>query len=281
MGRNLAVGRIALKNGVTIAYHEWGSGMPVVALHAITYYGLMWEFLAERLKTGFRIIAPDLRGHGDTDASRAIGYRALDYATDVIEMADALHIEQFSLMGDSLGTRTALVAAAKWPRRVSKIVAMGGPHGFSFRVTCDMIERLRGYRKAIEDHPRGFGSENEFQEYVKNHVKDEIGARHYFQHNTTRDREGRWRSKYSVSAIIETLDYSCESLMDTAKSIRCPCLMLMGAAKPDDLPHDILEQDVKPLFANAYWQEWHGKRRYHQGAELKQLAVLISGFLQN
>jgi pimeloyl-ACP methyl ester carboxylesterase len=269
--------RIALKNGVTLAYHEWGSGTPVITLHAITYYGLMWEFLAERLKTSFRIIAPDLRGHGDSEWLPD-GYKAADYAEDVVQMADALHIEQFSLIGDSLGTRTALVVAAESPNRVRKIVAIGGPHGFSFRVTDKMIARLRAYRLDIEEHKNGFASEYALQEYVGKHV-EEVGVPHYLQHNTTRDREGRWLPKYSADAIIETLDYCYESLVDKVKRIECPCLMLWKP-KDDDLTEDLLERHVMPLFQNAQWEPLRWKRRYQQGAELEQLATRVSGFLE-
>lgn len=115
-----------------IAYHESGraDGSPVILLHGFPYDIHSYVDVAPRLaQAGFRVIVPYLRGHGPTRfrdrATPRTGQQAA-LARDVVDLMDALGIEQAVLAGYDWGGRAACAAAVLWPDRVTGIVSVNG-----------------------------------------------------------------------------------------------------------------------------------------------------------
>ncbi|MCJ2048452.1 alpha/beta fold hydrolase [Methylobacterium sp. J-070] len=117
-----------------IAYEESGPphGFPVVFLHGFPDDPRTWDGIVERLAgTGIRTIAPYLRGYGHTrflegNADHSGQQAAL--GKDLLDLIDALGIEQAGLVGYDWGGRAACIAAALWPERVRWLVSIGGYH---------------------------------------------------------------------------------------------------------------------------------------------------------
>jgi pimeloyl-ACP methyl ester carboxylesterase len=103
------VDRAVKVNGLTLHYTEWGppDASPVVLLHGITGHARVWDHFAERLMPGFRALALDQRGHGDSDAPHDADYRIASMADDLAAFADTLRLERFHLVGHSMGGRRA------------------------------------------------------------------------------------------------------------------------------------------------------------------------------
>ncbi|MEV5755091.1 alpha/beta hydrolase [Actinoallomurus sp. NPDC052308] len=113
-------------DGRRLSYLDFGGpGRPLLALHGHLYEGQTWAQLAEALAPQWRVIAPDQRGHGDSD--RAASYTRDDYVADAIALLDHLGIEQAVTLGHSGGAITAYQIAARHPERVSAIVSVEGP----------------------------------------------------------------------------------------------------------------------------------------------------------
>ncbi|MFM7267671.1 MAG: alpha/beta fold hydrolase, partial [Cyanobium sp.] len=97
--------------GLRLCRCEWGpeDGPPVLCLHGLLDQGLIWEPLAAPLAAaGFRVIAPDLRGHGRSDHVGPGGsYQPLDFIGDLVGLVDQLLDRPFLLVGHSLGTVVA------------------------------------------------------------------------------------------------------------------------------------------------------------------------------
>ncbi|TDD86837.1 alpha/beta hydrolase [Actinomadura darangshiensis] len=109
-----------------LSYLDFGGpGRPLLALHGHLYEGQTWEQLAQALAPRWRVIAPDQRGHGDSD--RAASYTRDDYVADAIALLDHLGIEQAVTLGHSGGGITAYQIAARHPERVTAIVNVEGP----------------------------------------------------------------------------------------------------------------------------------------------------------
>ena len=94
-------------------------------LHGLGVSGAVWQSFARRLLTHLAAVAPDLRGHGQSD-SPATGYAALDYATDIAELLQSENSE-VPLVGHSLGALVALETAALRPRAVPWLVLLDPP----------------------------------------------------------------------------------------------------------------------------------------------------------
>ncbi len=117
---------------LTIAYEESGisSGFPIILLHGFPDDVRAWDGVVPPLvKAGYRVLVPYLRGYGPTRFRDASAPRMAEQAAigqDLIDFADALHIEKFAVAGYDWGGRAASVAAALHPDRVRAAVLIGG-----------------------------------------------------------------------------------------------------------------------------------------------------------
>jgi pimeloyl-ACP methyl ester carboxylesterase len=101
-----------------LAYDDYGPGPVVVLLHGFPLNRKMWSLQEGRVGSMYRIIAPDLRGHGETAAPPGV-YTMEEMAGDIIELLDALQItEPIVLGGLSMGGYVALALIAHSPERV-------------------------------------------------------------------------------------------------------------------------------------------------------------------
>jgi len=108
-------------NDIGMGYDDFGSGDAVVFLHAFPLNRRMWEPQIDRLKGRFRVVAPDLRGFGETEAPPG-PYSMEMMARDVLGLLDHLGIASAALVGLSMGGYVALAFCRMYPERVSKLI---------------------------------------------------------------------------------------------------------------------------------------------------------------
>jgi len=110
-------------NGIRQHFIEAGHGPAVVLLHGFpeTNYALRYQipFLAEH----YRVIAPDLRGYGETDKPAA-GYYKRTMALDLVELLKALGVPKIALVGHDRGARVATRFAKDHPALLDRLVVM-------------------------------------------------------------------------------------------------------------------------------------------------------------
>ena len=115
-----------------IGYEESGNprGFPIVLLHGFPDDVRAWDGVAPTLAAaGQRVLVPYLRGFGPTRFRDPSSPRRAEQAAigqDLIDFADALHLERFAVAGYDWGGRAASVAAALHPERVRAFVVVGG-----------------------------------------------------------------------------------------------------------------------------------------------------------
>ena len=108
-------------NGITLAYSDKGTGLPLVFLHAFPLNRSMWTAQEEALSSQFRTITVDLRGHGESDAP--LRHHTLDQAAeDVRALFDHLAIQQAALVGLSMGGYILFAFYRKYADRVKGLV---------------------------------------------------------------------------------------------------------------------------------------------------------------
>ena len=110
-------------NGVRISYRVAGSGPVVVLLHGYTQTSHMWLPLIPQLATSHTVIAPDLRGIGNSERT-AGGYDKKTMAQDIRELVRQLGHKEVKLVGHDIGLMVAYAYAAQYPSEVSKVVLM-------------------------------------------------------------------------------------------------------------------------------------------------------------
>ena len=139
-----------------LAYDDLGEGVPLVLIHGLGGSRVLWSDLRDRFGPGYRVVAFDLRGAGDT-REEAPGELSLEtWADDLRALVTELGIEHPVLVGHSLGAAIALKYALRWPGDVRALVLMGADANLShlaprMRAAVELIERL-GLEEWVDAH---------------------------------------------------------------------------------------------------------------------------------
>jgi len=113
---------VNLKNGETICYREQGQGNKTfIMLHGNMTSSKHLDVLMEHISKDIHIIAPDLRGFGESSYNQPFS-SLKELADDIVELADFLKIDQFIIGGWSTGGGIAMIIAGENPKRVQKLV---------------------------------------------------------------------------------------------------------------------------------------------------------------
>jgi pimeloyl-ACP methyl ester carboxylesterase len=117
-------------DGVYLRYEDAGGGEPIVLLHGFTSsYAENWVetgWVGRLLREGFRVVGPDVRGHGGSTKLYSPGdYETPVLASDVVAVLDQLGIGRAHVVGFSMGAGIALQLAMDHPARVGAVVVAG------------------------------------------------------------------------------------------------------------------------------------------------------------
>ena len=116
--------RTSTINGLRLRYLEWGDpgAPPVVCVHGYTSSGEAFNALARRFVERVRLIAMDVRGHGESAWSPDGAYQYADQASDLAGLVDQLGLHQFTLIGTSMGGIIAMTYAGAHAERLAGLV---------------------------------------------------------------------------------------------------------------------------------------------------------------
>jgi pimeloyl-ACP methyl ester carboxylesterase len=118
-------------NGVRIHVAEAGPGgstrPPILLLHGWPQHWYMWRRVIAALRDDYRLIAPDLRGSGWSEAP-GHGYDGETFAADQVALLDALEIERAFVAGHDWGGWTAILLGLTHPERVERMLVLDAPH---------------------------------------------------------------------------------------------------------------------------------------------------------
>lgn len=120
--------RFAMINGARVHYQEVGpkDAPAIMLIHGFTAFNLVWsEVLLPIAAAGYRVVAPDLLGHGFTEKPRDSEYTIESQSSMVVALMDHLGIEHTIVVGNSYGGAIAAVCALDYPTRVDRLVLVG------------------------------------------------------------------------------------------------------------------------------------------------------------
>jgi pimeloyl-ACP methyl ester carboxylesterase len=115
--------RFATVNGVRLHYLEAGTGSPVILLHGFGETSHMWLPLMGRLAANHTVIAPDLRGAGESGVPDS-GYDKVTMARDIHALAERRGWTSVRIVGHDIGLMVAYAYAALYPRETERVVLM-------------------------------------------------------------------------------------------------------------------------------------------------------------
>jgi lipase len=184
--------------------HEWGDAdaPPLVCLHGVNAHGRRFRGLAEeRLARRFRVLAPDLRGHGGSEWEPP--WTIATHMHDVLETLDDAGVRSAGWIGHSFGARLVLELAAFAPDRIERMVLLDPAIQLLPHVGFDFAERER--------HDRAYDSpEDAIQERLDSGVPtpreylEEENREHLVEH-----RDGKYRFRYCQAAVVSMYGELC------------------------------------------------------------------------
>jgi pimeloyl-ACP methyl ester carboxylesterase len=148
--------------GLRVHLAEAGEGEPVLLLHGWPQHHYMWRRVIQRLAQRYRLLAPDLRGFGWTQAP-GNGYDGETFARDQVALLDALEIDRARVIGHDWGGWAAFLLGLRHPDRIERMVVLNVPHPWprpSFRGVAQLprswyaaINAAPGLGPLVHRHP--------------------------------------------------------------------------------------------------------------------------------
>ena len=131
-------------NGIHIFFEDFGDGIPMILIHGFPLDHSIWEDVVFRIEGHVRLIVPDLRGHGQSDAPDEV-YEMDRMAADIAHLMDHLEIDRAILVGHSMGGYISLAFRKAYPDRVLGL-------GFAAsQAAADSPERKAGRYQTIQE----------------------------------------------------------------------------------------------------------------------------------
>lgn len=231
--------------GLRFHYLEWGKpgAASLVLLHGFAGHARSWDHVSEALADRFRVLAPDQRGHGDSDRAPDGDYTVRAMASDLEAFADALCPGRFSLVGLSMGGRISIAYAAGHPGRVERLVLVDiGPE-----IAPAGLARIR---TTVSNVPEEVESEEEAYRLLRAAAPrySETLLRHRLKHSFNRLPNGRLAWKYDRVLREQTRmgTRDIPNLWPDLGRITCPTLIVRGV-ESDVLSPEIAKRMLETL----------------------------------
>lgn len=222
-------------------YVDWGNpdAPPLLLIHGGRDHARSWDWVAEELRDDWHIIAPDLRGHGDSAWSPDGNYEMSAFVYDIAQLIHQLNLAPVSIIAHSMGGNIATRYAGLYPENVKKLVNIEGL-GLSpaMQAERDALGIQKRFRQWIEDKrnaagrtPKRYPNIEAAYERMKSenaYLTDEQ-ARHLTVHGISRNEDGTWSWKFdNYLNIWAMFDMPREDLLAIWEAITCPMLLLYG-----------------------------------------------------
>ena len=233
--------RVYFSQRLRLHYVDWGNGgaPPMILLHGGQDHCRNWDWVAQRLRREWHVIAPDLRGHGDSQWSATGSYTMAGYIYDLAQLIDQQRLAPVTIVAHSLGGNIALRYAGIYPDKVTALVSIEGlgpsPKALAERAKQTIAERMRKWIDLQQNLagrlPRRYASIADafrrMQEANK-HLSPEQ-ARHLTQHGVNQNEDGTFSWKFdNYVRVWSPYDMQVEEVQQLWSRITCPTLLVYG-----------------------------------------------------
>jgi pimeloyl-ACP methyl ester carboxylesterase len=242
-------------------YADWGnSSKPTLVLvHGNRDHARNWDWVARALRPDWHVVAPDLRGHGDSAWVYGGPYAIADFMLDLANLIDALGKGPVTLVGHSLGGSVAVMYTGTYPERVRKLVSiegLGPPPAMIERMRArPPWERMQGWvqqmRELAARQPRRYATLEAAAQRMReeNAFLSEEQALHLTVHGVNRNEDGSYSWKFdNYTRSFAPYRFDVEDMRALWARIECPVLLLRGA---DSWAGDVVEDGRIRAFQNA------------------------------
>lgn len=220
-----------LVDGRRLSYREAGAGRPLILLHGWAMSSAVFAEALSELGSDFRVLAPDLRGHGESEGGE--GYAFADFSADIEEWMTGLDLRDVAAAGWSLGGQVLLELYPRLGSRISRLLLVGTTPRFAagpnwqaglpeVQVRAMARDLKRNYAKTMGDF------------FALQFAGEELSRERYRRIVDFAVRGGRLPDPTVALASLETLRTT--DLRERVAVIDCPTLVVHGALDRITLP---------------------------------------------
>jgi pimeloyl-ACP methyl ester carboxylesterase len=271
--------------GLQLSYVDWGNGgaPPIVLVHGGHDHARSWDIIARGLKDRWRVVALDLRGHGDSGRAPGTSYLWTDFMLDLAGFIDHLGYPAVTIVAHSMGGAIALRFAGLFPERVMELVAVEA-HGIPYDHRPDNLKQrgrdwVRNRLDLAHRPPTRYACFEDALARMR-HKHPQLSGEMIDQltrHGVLRNADGSYSWKVDPQArFAAPVSTPIEEVHALWAEIRCPVLLCWGSAsyKPDPHPDVARFGDARTAIFPA---AGHWLHHQQPGAFLAALTTFLDG----
>jgi len=185
-------------------YREFGSGIPLVILHGLYGSSDNWVSIARKLSDRFRVIVPDQRNHGAS--SHHVVHTYDEMSRDLNELTAGLGLDKFYLTGHSMGGKTAMWYASKWPEKLAGLMIIDISPFKSGPANNPQADFHRKVLDVINGFPLKSLKTREEAESILSNTISSPRIRKFLLKNLSRSEDKRFRWKLNPVNLENNID---------------------------------------------------------------------------
>jgi pimeloyl-ACP methyl ester carboxylesterase len=271
-------------------YVDWGNeeAPPLVLVHGGKDHARSWDWVARDLREDWHVIAPDLRGHGDSAWAIGGHYTIHEFTLDLAQLIETLELAPVTLVAHSLGGAVALNYAAVYPERVAKLVAIEGlgppPQMIEARMKVPAWKRIDEWIQQVRGlsarQPRRYPS----IDAAAARMQEENGflspeqAHHLTVHGVARNEDGTFSWKFdNYTRAFYPQSWDPDERKALWSRITCPTLLVRGT---ESWASDPVEDGRIDAFRDARSVNVDGAGHWVHHDRLDEFLRIVRGFLE-
>jgi len=254
--------------GLRLHYADWGNedAPPLILIHGGRDHCRSWDAIARSLRHHFHVVAPDMRGHGDSDWTNGGSYALTEYVYDLTRLVQTIAAPQVALIGHSMGGMVSLIYSGSFPDKVSALVVLDGVTVLPSAKRSPTHERIAkwvGQLNALHDRaPRRHRTIEEAAAQMSLHnrrLSREL-ALHLATHGVRQNEDGTYSWKFDpYQRAIAPHRLWPEDHIELWSRISCPTLLLnagesfLSGSKADGLAEYFKQARIETIAGAGHW----------------------------
>ena len=285
VSRENPASHIYFSQRLRLHFLDWGNhhASHVVLVHGIHDQCHAWDWTARHLCDRFHVVAPDLRGHGDSEWSKGGNYSLLDHVYDLAQLVHQQKLEPLTLISHSLGGTIASLFAGSYPDLVERLVIVEGVGLYPIQVSRAPEVRIKEWVRTnlslAGRIPRRYNTMTEAANRMReqNPHLDEDQAKHLTIHGTHQNEDGSFMWKFdNYTRLFTPYDIPQEDMRSIWECISCPVLIVNSDR---GYPHRIGQDDTLRHFRNVETRQIKNASHWTHHDQLQEFLDLVDTFM--
>ena len=269
-------------------YLDWGNvaAPNMLLVHGVQDHCHTWDWYARAFFDDYHIIAPDMRGHGDSEWARGSSYHQIDYVYDLAQLIRQAQLAPTVLVAHSMGGTLAALYAGVYPETVTALVIIEGvgiwPGRFSGAPGHERVRQwIDNNRHLAGRQPRRYPALEEAYERMHraNAHLTQAQARHLTIHGSHQNEDGSYSWKYdNYTHAYAAYGIPEEEVVALWERITCPVLIINAS---EGFPHRIGQNGTVRHFDNVRLVDIPGAGHWAHHDQLDEVVRLSRELLSD